>query len=58
MKNKARHPEKVNKPINPRFLKRMAGGIPILNTVTKPCKVNGVSQFTFEIVLTQEFLAI
>ena len=43
----------VNKPINPRFLKRMAGGIPILNTVTKPCKVNGVSQFTFEIVLTQ-----
>ncbi|MDM7860967.1 23S rRNA pseudouridine(2604) synthase RluF [Alteromonas sp. ASW11-36] len=43
----------VNKPINPRFIKRMAGGVPILNTVTKPCKVTGVSQFTFEIVLTQ-----
>lgn len=43
----------VNKPINPRFVKRMASGIPILNTVTKPCEVRAVSQRSFDIVLTQ-----
>lgn len=43
----------VNKPINPRFTKRMAGGIPILGTVTQACKVEQISQRSFEIVLTQ-----
>lgn len=43
----------VNKPINPRFVKRMGAGVPILNTVTKPCEVTAVSQRSFDIVLTQ-----
>ncbi|WP_100641529.1 pseudouridine synthase [Alteromonas facilis] len=43
----------VNKPINPRFIARMSRGVPILNTVTKPCKVTAVGQQSFEIVLTQ-----
>lgn len=43
----------VDKPINDRFIKRMAGGVPILNTVTKPCKVNACGQMSFDIVLTQ-----
>ena len=43
----------VDKPISPRFISRMAKGVPILNTVTKPCQVKAVGQRSFEIVLTQ-----
>ncbi|GAA4894035.1 23S rRNA pseudouridine(2604) synthase RluF [Ferrimonas pelagia] len=43
----------VDKPISERFLERMARGVPILGTVTKPCKVSVVSKFVFKIVLTQ-----
>ncbi len=43
----------VNKPIDQKFIKRMAGGIPILGTVTRKCKVEQVSKFDFRIVLTQ-----
>ncbi len=43
----------VNKPVNPRFIARMASGVPILNTITNPCEVKAVSQNGFEIVLTQ-----
>ena len=31
----------------------MSNGLPILDTVTKKCKVEKVSQFVFKIVLTQ-----
>ena len=31
----------------------MSSGVPILNTVTKPCIVTQVSKFSFDIVLTQ-----
>lgn len=43
----------VNKPINRTFVSRMAGGIPILDTVTKKCHVKQTSSHTFTIVLTQ-----
>lgn len=43
----------VNKPITDRFIQRMANGIPILDTVTKKCKVEQISKYVFRIVLTQ-----
>lgn len=43
----------VNKLINEDFIRRMSNGIPILNTLTKKCKVEYISKFTFRIILTQ-----
>ncbi|MFY8274781.1 23S rRNA pseudouridine(2604) synthase RluF [Pseudoalteromonas sp. SSDWG2] len=43
----------VDKPLNKRFVERMAGGIPILGTVTKKCKVEQVGASRFRIILTQ-----
>lgn len=43
----------VDKEITPDFLKRMAEGVPILDTVTRPCKVEKLGKYTFRIVLTQ-----
>jgi 23S rRNA pseudouridine2604 synthase len=43
----------VNKPISPEFIKRMAGGVPILDTVTQKCRVRQLSKTTFNIILTQ-----
>ncbi|WNC72647.1 23S rRNA pseudouridine(2604) synthase RluF [Thalassotalea psychrophila] len=43
----------VDQPISERFLERMARGVPILGTITKPCKVSMVGKFVFKIVLTQ-----
>jgi 23S rRNA pseudouridine2604 synthase len=43
----------VNKPITDRFIERMAAGIPILDTVTKKCKVEQISKTVFRIILTQ-----
>ena len=43
----------VDHPITDEFLKDMAGGVPILDTVTRPCEVTKVSKNTFRIVLTQ-----
>ncbi|TDO77538.1 23S rRNA pseudouridine2604 synthase [Flavobacterium chryseum] len=43
----------VNKPITERFIQRMGNGVPILDTVTRKCKVEQISQFTFKIILTQ-----
>jgi len=43
----------VNRPITDRFIQRMAGGIPILDTVTRKCKVEQISKYIFRIVLTQ-----
>ncbi len=43
----------VNKPISQTFVERMAGGIPILDTVTKRCHVEKLGKFAFKIVLTQ-----
>ncbi|MDC8831430.1 23S rRNA pseudouridine(2604) synthase RluF [Alteromonas gilva] len=43
----------VNQPISDRFLQKMARGVPILGTVTKPCKVSPRGKFKFNIILTQ-----
>ena len=43
----------VNKPIDNAFLKAMATGVPILDTVTRPCTVRKINQNTFNIILTQ-----
>ncbi len=43
----------VNKPITERFIQRMGNGIPILDTVTRKCKVQQVSKYVFKITLTQ-----
>ncbi|OIQ15789.1 MAG: 23S rRNA pseudouridine synthase F [Flavobacterium sp. MedPE-SWcel] len=43
----------VNRPITDRFIQRMGGGIPILDTVTRKCKVEQVSKYIFKIILTQ-----
>lgn len=44
---------KVNKDITPEFLRAMGNGVPILDTVTRPCKIEQVDRFTFRIILTQ-----
>ncbi|MCW5908056.1 MAG: 23S rRNA pseudouridine(2604) synthase RluF [Chitinophagales bacterium] len=43
----------VNKPITPEFVKRMASGLPIMGTKTKPCTVRQLGSRSFKIVLTQ-----
>lgn len=43
----------VDRNINPQFLKRMANGIPILDTVTRKCEIEQLSAYDFRIVLTQ-----
>lgn len=44
---------KVNKPLSNSFLNAMQSGVDILDTKTRPCKVNKVNQNTFKIILTQ-----
>jgi len=43
----------VKPSINNKFIKQMSNGLPILDTVTKRCKVEQISESTFKIVLTQ-----
>ena len=43
----------VDKEITPSFLKKMSEGVPILDTVTRPCKVEKIGKYTFKIILTQ-----
>jgi len=43
----------VDKPISQTFIKRMAAGVPILDTKTKPCVVQKINRTTFKIILTQ-----
>ncbi|MEZ9591170.1 23S rRNA pseudouridine(2604) synthase RluF [Vibrio breoganii] len=44
---------RVDRPITPEFLKKMASGVPILDTVTLPCEITKESEYSFRIVLTQ-----
>ncbi|PQJ89457.1 23S rRNA pseudouridine(2604) synthase RluF [Aliivibrio sifiae] len=44
---------RVDKPITDDFLTKMAAGVPILDTVTLPCKIEQESRFVFRITLTQ-----
>ena len=43
----------VDKPVTDKFLKEMAGGVPILDTVTRPCQVEKLGKYKFKIILTQ-----
>lgn len=43
----------VDKPITREFIRAMGSGVPILDTVTRPCKVRQVSNSSFNIILTQ-----
>ncbi len=43
----------VDQSISQTFVDRMSKGVPVLNTITKPCKVTKVNQHTFKIILTQ-----
>jgi 23S rRNA pseudouridine2604 synthase len=43
----------IDHPIDDAFIRRMASGIPMLNTVTRPCKITKISEQSFRIVLTQ-----
>lgn len=43
----------VNLPITTDFIQSMSKGVPILDTMTRECSVERISQFTFKIVLTQ-----
>ena len=44
---------KVNKPINDDFIQKMSRGVPILDTITKKCKVEKTGITSFKIILTQ-----
>ena len=44
---------KVDRPISKEFIKQMGNGVPILETVTRKCRVEKITSFTFKIILTQ-----
>ena len=43
----------VDKPITSDFVEKMANGVPILDTVTRKCKVEMIGKYKFSIILTQ-----
>ncbi len=43
----------VNKDITNKFLQKMRQGVPILDTVTRPCTVTKINKNVFKIILTQ-----
>ena len=43
----------VDRPLDAVFVQKMSSGVPILDTVTEPCRVDQISRFKFRIVLTQ-----
>lgn len=44
---------KVDREITPEFLAQMAQGVPILDTVTRPCEIFQTGKKSFRIILTQ-----
>jgi len=44
---------RVDRPISKEFIKQMGNGVPILETVTRKCRVEKITSFTFKIILTQ-----
>lgn len=44
---------KVDRPVDNNFIRKMASGVPILNTVTRPCTVEQTGKYSFRIILTQ-----
>ena len=43
----------VDKEITEQFIKKMSEGVPILDTVTRPCTVKKIGKYTSSIILTQ-----
>jgi len=43
----------VNKPITNNFIQKMRNGVPVLDTITRKCKVEQISKNKFKIILTQ-----
>ena len=43
----------VNKPMKKEVLQAMAQGVPILNTMTKPCRIERLDQRCFRMILTE-----
>ena len=43
----------VDRPITDRFIEKMSNGVPILDTITRKCKVEQISKTVFRIILTQ-----
>ena len=43
----------VDKPVTREFLERMAAGVPILNTVTLPCRIRRTGERSFTLILVQ-----
>ena len=43
----------VDRAITPDFVERMQKGVPILDTVTRECKVEQIGKYEFKIILTQ-----
>lgn len=43
----------VNKPLTEEFIKKMSEGVPILDTITRPCTVTPIGKNSFRIILTQ-----
>ncbi len=43
----------VNKPITAEFIHNMGNGVPIMDTITKKCKVKQTNKYEFSIILTQ-----
>ena len=43
----------VDKEVTEEFIRKMSGGVPVLDTVTRPCKVVKIGKYTFSITLTQ-----
>lgn len=43
----------VDKPITHEFVQQMGKGVPILNTVTRPCEIKRIKDYEFKIILTQ-----
>ena len=44
---------RVNRPVTEEFLRKMEAGVPILDTVTKPCRTKKTGAYQFRIILTQ-----
>ncbi len=43
----------VDQPVTEKFIERMSGGLPILGTMTRKCKVEKINTKVFRIILTQ-----
>lgn len=52
-KNEKEYIVRVRQKLTPMFIEKMSQGVPILDTVTKRCKVQYINDFTFRIILTQ-----